>query len=574
MKKRYKNIISLLICLVMFLPTFATGCVSSTDEDEVKTDKTKTQLYVHIHDGGFGAEWFSELTKDFESKYANYQGKEGKVGVQIIPDATKNTLQTVSDVTGSINEVIFTEQFSDYIEYVNQGAFLDITDVVTKEVKGEKTETNPTGSILGRFTEEQKEFYCVNGKYYAIPHYEKYYGFTIDLDVFERAERNGALCLYLDDNGNFITDSINKELRSKGPDNIKGTYDDGLPATYDQFFKVLDKMVATNITPIIWSGNSKGYYTNYLTYLEANAIGFDDYKLYYSMNGMAHNIVDSITEGSDFESTVVNVKEQSIDESNAYLLYGSSGRYYASKFFEKIITNYNKYLYKDSFLNSDYHTDAQYNFINSKYDSTKKRIGMILEGIWWENEAENRFNDMENTYGEEASRQGRNFAFIPVPVPTKLKDGETHKNIIPSKGDTLAFINANIADDKVELAKAFLELFYTTEELNKFTAITGTSIGLKYDVSDETMNKLSPYSRSVITVKNNSDILYQYSQNRLYVNNVNTLLSINTWDAVINNSTVSDMMETMRYSNVTALEYFNGIKEKHNKTWWDTNIYK
>ncbi|MBR4420394.1 MAG: hypothetical protein IKT32_05885, partial [Clostridia bacterium] len=436
-----------------------------------------------------------------------------------------------------------------------------------------KTDYNPDGTILGRYTEEQEAFYNIDNKYYGIPHYASYSGFHYDVDLWEREY---PLCLYLDDNGKFVTDAKNVSLRSKGPDNIKGTHDDGLPATYDEFFKVFDRMVATQVTPIIWSGFSQGYYWNTLCNLQANADGFDNYYLNYSLSGKANNIVESVTLGSNFESTVLKVHEKDITDENAYLLFGSSGRYYASKFMEKIITNYNKYVYFDSFSPTHSHLDAQYDFIASKYDTTQKPIGMIIEGTWWENEVSARFEDMAVVYGEEASRKGRNFAFLPYPLPKKLADGETHQNILLNNGATHSFINSSIDESKVELAKDFLRFFYTEKELINFTLETNTSIGLKYELSDEQLKELSPYGRSLLLTVMNSKVLYQYSQNPVFLNNITNLQQSSTWQAEIETSlglvTKTDMMNAYRYDDTSAEDYFWGMVEKYDKEWWQNNI--
>ncbi len=575
MKKRdfskTKKLVALSLCALLAVPMTFVGC---GDSDEIEIDATKTQLYVRIHDGGFGTEWLTNVATRFEAAYANYQGVDGKVGVQIVPDANKNKVADISDITGSRNEIFMIEQFTKYVEYANAGAFLDITDVVTEQVDANKTDYNPNGTIVGRLTEEQEEYYNVNGKYYGIPHYGKYSGISYDVDVFERAH---PLCLYLDEEGKFVTDASDVSLRSKGPDNIKGTYDDGLPATYDEFFKVMDRMVATNITPFIWSGFSKGYYASTLSGLQANADGFDDYRLNYTFDGTAHNIVNSITPGSNFENTVVDVREEKITADNGYLMANSAGKYYAIKFLEKIVTNYNKYVYYDSFSPSHSHLDAQYDFIASKYDTTQKQIAMIIEGTWWENEISSRMDDMAVIYGEEASRYNRNFAFMPMPIPKALSEGQTRQNIVLSTGDTHTLINSNIDSSKIELAKAFVRFFYTEEELIDFTVTTNSMIGVKYEMPEDKVAQLSSYGRSLATVKENSKILYKYAPTAIFQNNVSALEELNGgWQAEVatslGNVTKVDVMDTFRYDNISAEDYFEGIVRKYGSTWWANNI--
>ena len=73
-----------------------------------------------------------------------------------------------------------------------------------------------------------------------------------DVDLFEEEG------YYFDDFGDTIRLKDGKNAtaakraefeaqKSKGPDNVKGTYDDGLPATYDQFIELCDIISAKNI---------------------------------------------------------------------------------------------------------------------------------------------------------------------------------------------------------------------------------------------------------------------------------------------------------------------------------------
>ena len=571
--KKFFKIKRSLVCILAIVMSISSSFVACKRKTGEEIDSTKTQLYVRIHDGGYGTSWFTNFATRFEEKYKDVVFEEGKKGVQIVPDANKNLIQSVSDITGSRNEVFFAEQLPEYIGLVNNGAFLDITDIVTESVESNKTDYNPNGTIVDRLTNEQKDYLCVNGKYYGIPHYASYFGFQYDVDVFER---EGNLCLYFGEDGNFVKDPTDVTIRSKGPDNIKGTYDDGLPATYDQFFKLLDRMVATNLIPIVWSGDSLGYYGFTLAQLYAQAEGADQYFLNFSLSGQAENIVESVVPGRNFESTQIKTKTVNINNSNGYQLYSQAGRYYATKFFEKIVKNYTKYLHPSSFTTGHSHLDAEFDFVSSKYDSGSKRVAMILEGTWWENEVSPRLTDMEVMHGVEASRKNRNFAFLPLPAPKALEDGEEHKNVLLQDCKTLGFINSGIADFKKPLAKAFLQAFYSETELIEFTVTTNTPIGINYEIPEAKLKEMSPYGRSLLTVVQNSEILATYSQHPYVLNRFSSFDISTTFQAEIQTQaglvTKDNLLYAFRYDNVSAEDFFNGMVSKYDLEWWNNNI--
>ena len=116
-----------------------------------------------------------------------------------------------------------------------------------------------------KLNQQQQDNLAVDGKYYALPHYETYMGVSYDVSLFE------SKLLYFSanpDNGNngFITSKTEK--RSMGPDGKTGvqngidySLDDGLPSTYEEFFKLCDYMVVRNVTPFVWPGSAAESYT-------------------------------------------------------------------------------------------------------------------------------------------------------------------------------------------------------------------------------------------------------------------------------------------------------------------------
>ncbi|MFR6640367.1 MAG: hypothetical protein ACLUSP_02670 [Christensenellales bacterium] len=56
-------------------------------------------------------------------------------------------------------------------------------------------------------------------------------------------------------------------------DGKPNTDDDGLPATYDEFFALCDKMKSEGVTPICWNGLAVEYLTDFAKSLAADYDG-------------------------------------------------------------------------------------------------------------------------------------------------------------------------------------------------------------------------------------------------------------------------------------------------------------
>ena len=116
-------------------------------------------------------------------------------------------------------------------EYIINGKFLDISSIVTSslsDVSGGKE----TGTIEGKLSESQQKAYkAYDGKYYCLPHYEAFSGLSIDVDLFTEYNlylSNQAVGESFDEYGCIVDEFC---MKSKGPDGVANTMDDGLPAT-------------------------------------------------------------------------------------------------------------------------------------------------------------------------------------------------------------------------------------------------------------------------------------------------------------------------------------------------------
>lgn len=530
-----KKIIIIVLACIFALSFAATGagCKRSVPGAEA-IDPHRTQIYVANFNGGTGEQWLKNVKSRFEADLADESFEQGKTGVQIMIQSDKENYRgknLIDKIEGATQEVYFTETVN-YYDFVTTGKFLEITDIVTEDLSEKYGES---GTILDKMTAHQREYFNAgteeNPEYYALPHYEVYSGLTYDVDLWESEnlyfkEGHPSVADYYGGSANieqYFVQSAN-DKRASGPDGKTGVIegvdysaDDGLPATYDEFFLLFDWMKNLGITPIIWNGAYASTYVQMLlSSLFVDYEGYDRTMLNFTFSGDADDIVTSI--GSDGK---VNVKTETIEPATGYLLSQQAGKYYALKFLEKLLSDASYYsnLYFSSFTGTMTHLEAQETYINSRFDNEAQPIGILLDGNWWENEATENgsFTRSEELYGEKAKKENRNFAWMPLPRATELDVGK--ETTMLDKNYTLAFINANVAEWKIPLLKRFLQYCYTDVSLQEFTETTGIARGLQYEMSDEAVEKMTSFSRSVWKKREQSEIVYPYSKNKIFMYN-------------------------------------------------------
>lgn len=552
------------VALTAILMMGVVGCSPSGFNGE-EIDETKTQLYVSNYAGGMGSTWLDEVKKRFEADYADYE-LNGKKGVQIIPDNHRNAGHaTVMTANSSIFEVFFNER-AFYYDMVAGNLTLDITDVVT--------ETNTDGkTIESKMTAEQRDFFgykkADGAHYYALPHYGPFNGMYYNRDVFRDYE------LYMEgdpDNGYralkdgryyVYTDGRNKDVLSAGPDDVHGTEDDGLPATYEQFYALLNEMVQVGVTPFTASGQYLGMYAGwYLESLMADYEGFDQMMLQVTFDGTAKNLVKSINNGVVEKQAPVE-----ITPANGYKVYETAGRYHALNFFEHLLADSNYYSEKIT-SGSHSHTVAQSDFLRSYYEkgSFDKPIAMFIEGGWWMNEVRD-YGTIKRLEDRGVSLNDINVAYMPWPKvdESELKGNETRTTLLSSI-NAVGFIKSSIDTSKIELAKAFLKYCYTDYELEQFSVNSDVMRALNYTISPEAYNKMSNVGKSYYDKykSDKTDIVYPYSSNPVYIAGA---AEIDPW-MTFETSSYSSCIRPFRLKEISAQAYFNGITSLHNAASW------
>lgn len=547
MKKRFFNSGVILVAFIMIFLVIATSCNGGGGN----FDPNKSHLFVWNMDGGIGREWLDRVIERFKEEYKNEEFEPGKKGVEVWVTAKKGNPS--STIASDKNEVFFGEKIN-YNDLIVQNRLLEITDIVKEKLPGEDK------SIEDKLSPEKiTALTALNGKHYVLPHYEIYPGLTYDVDLFEEES------LYFDIDGKFTNyfksydEDPEKSNLSPGPDGVKGTYDDGLPATYEQFFDLCNRMKMRSIAPFAFSGMYPGY-TNYLLVaLWSKYCGAKEFM--YNVTFDSGDDTTRVVTGFDSNGNPI-IESRKVSPQTGYLASWQAGKYYALWFMEQMVKNI-WYDLDTCDRGSVTHLDAQWNYIHSRFE--QKPIAMLVEGSYWYNEAQSAIISAERSYPKARDRK---LAWMPLPAVIDGTVDETNgvKNVVVDNLSSFAFINANIKDNpnKVRLAKTFLQYCYKEENLQDFMMTVGVPKGVDFELTSDQYDDLSYYQKSLYDIKRNSDVVFPFSNSNIFIQNTSNFLFDGN-SSIYKSSVGSTLYGNFFYAAakrspaISAREYFEGM---------------
>ena len=481
MMKRFKSVIAAALAAVTCMSVCACG--------GEKEDSTKTYLDVGVFDAGLGTVYFDEMKKDFEAYYANESFEDGKTGVALRP-TKKNTEFNPAQLLTSMKDyqpVLYLLNTGDYEAFTSAELFTDVSDVMTEKYLDENGEiAKDTGKTATQSIEDtmldgySDVFKKDDGKYYAVPFMYSAPGIIFDADLFDEQS------LYFKADGTVGANAADLAAQncSAGTDGKSGTYDDGLPATWEQFLMLLSAIRNKGLTPFTWAESPSTYQiSRVFNIIHANYEGYDDFMLNYSLSGTDNELGE-------------------INDSNYDKLLEQEGRKAAIKAFYDITKNAGNYSVKAAPAGGNTHTTAEREFIQSKRYGT--RIAMFVENSYWEQEARSVFDGEpqpeQNGYGK------RNFKYLTMPKFVGMEGVEDQTNeerVIPTTySESYMCISAKNTNKNAEVqtrvAKLFIKFVQQRAQLVKFTANTGCLRPYKYTITDEEKQTCTPYTRSIL----------------------------------------------------------------------------
>lgn len=567
-----KKILSMLLALTVLAGTWAmTGCDRGTETDR-QIDVTKTQINVGLYAGGYGREWLDNFIVDFEAKYADYVSPDGKKGIQVMVYTDKTYVGSLlaGTLPSSSIDVVFAEDC--YYDEM-RSVLLDITDMVTKPlnynfITGETEADTESTSIMQKMDDVHNNYFNVgtseNPQYYAIPYFETAPGIIYDVTLFQDE------LLYFSANpkvnGGFIT-SLDDTF-SNGPDGLPNTSDDGLPATYEEFYKLCDRMIDKSIVPLTWPGKHLDYITTFLSGLWADYEGAKQMQLNFDpAAGTPQSLIDVASDGT----ISAYAGDTALTDANAYLTWAKqAGKYYALSFLEQIVTKKhngkNYYNSNKSFSNSFSQNDAQNAFVTGRHISGNEVVGMLIDMSNWYTEAEDTIAQTKKNAPATASDDKLNWAYMPLPKANADKAGGF--TLIESF-DSMAFINKNTDEKKIPLAKEFLKHLQTNRSLIQWTQWTNTYRPFTYDFDTEsqTFKQLPKWTQNLYYTHRDVQWLVPGSKNVTYLKRASNLkLKSGAWGSIVKGNAYNVPVSALR-NGVSAIEYFTGMTEYFERTW-------
>ena len=572
MKKTKLASVSLAILLSLCAVGSLAGCGDGggNNPGNEKLDTKKTQLYVRNYQGGFGNKWLYNGKAKLEALYEGVEVEPGKEGVQVLITDVKETPQ-ISNIQNDVYEVYFVEKVN-YLYLQNQNVVEDITDIVK--------ETNPYDgkTIESKLTERQKDFYGIGegeqARYYALPHYMASMGIVYDIDLFE--ERGyyfkAGYENETDVNNMFVIDPDDK--KSNGPDGKTGvdpetgydySADDGLPATYEDFWNLCQYIKDEGNTPLNWGGTnaSQFYVTALMFQLMANYQGAEEFMRNFTFDGDMDVVKldgngNVVLGGGRPETEKVTLIPENNDGCETFR---SEAYYYALQFIKKLMDSVGKYSLEKNINNASYDAfAAQRDYIASRAYNGKGRQAMLIEGSWWDSEATSYFASAG--YDKADCRYGW------LPLPAADKTGEHNHNTMVNTINSLCFVKKGLNDVKKRLAFDFVQLMNSDESLIDFTVQTNAFKDFKYD-PQEKVSSLSPFGRQLYKAWNSYDLIYPHDNNAQYYNTIYTTDSARRY--AISSSDQFAPIKFLSDKNMTVESYLAKTYSyvKSNNTLWN-----
>ena len=542
----------LTMCTALF---FGAGC----NNDNAGIDTSKSQLRVYSFTGGVGREFLDDVIERFQNDYADYEFEpgSGKKGIQILPQAVKSS--EINTLSSSSNHVLFSEA-TNYSTLISSSYVVDITDIVKKplnEVLGNDV-CAETSSIESKLYPESVDYLThSNDKYYGLPHYSYYSSIIYNKKLLDDNK------LYFKDNPGQI-ESIDdyfifsdSDVKSCGPDGDMDTFDDGLPATWDEFWILCDYMREI-ITPFTFSSANSGEYLEYLcnaAYL--NLAGKDQARLNYTYDSKG----ESITIIERFDGNTPITKEEVVTSENyAQVINRQLAKYQAIEIAKEVVTTAG-YRSDDSKTSANM-LKVQQNYIESRHREGKP-IAFLVEGSYWYNEADNAgyFDDAKEAYEDFEEKN----EFLPMPLPRTYKGtsadvkGKITKHVVNDQPDAYGVINARYANDEnlMNMAKMFLAYCYTQESLEQFTILSRCPKNLNYEIDG---SKLTGYAKANWEFYKSADLVNPYSSSDIYLNKQRTF-SMHLSNEFWRGKTYTSVYGSMRDGR-SAKTYFEDIMAK------------
>lgn len=497
-----------------------------------KIDKNKKQIYVSVFDGGYGHAWLDSAAADF-NKLAEFQ----KYEVIINPSKTEEGYIYESFQSGTpMADVFFTSNLYNIKEMIANNYVLDLSDVYEKDVDGNGKTIEQKMKNPELYKEAFSDSLSKKEGVYMLPNGDSFIHFIYDHQnfvdngwLFTATTSDEAMLseqgFQFTKSGNaYYFDSCNHStnynegdrILSAGKDGKFGTYDDGQPVDIEQWETMLSKIKGSGNKAFLWSSRFSDCTMPVSTSIVAQYEGVDNFDLLYSYNGTYHN--------SNASADSPLPDGQQINENNAYLLWNMDGFYESFDFMKKYMCG-TGYYHSSCVGISASQTDAQNEFLMGYDMPEERKVAMLVDGIWWENEARPTFESISVTspsrgYGK------RDYRVMLTPnLPGQIGVRDDNGGSVLCMSDTGAVFAYNSKDaEKNEVAKEFIAFSCKDEYLRQFVTTVGASRPFNITLTDEDLASMTPFARNVWEIMNDKENIEFVRPNvSALLNNINCI---------------------------------------------------
>ena len=521
--KKLKNVLACMLAATTMCGAVACGGGNNGN---------KTELKVIIYEGGYGYEWVYDSIRRFEAKYAEETFEEGKTGVHIEVEHTKDT--NVNTMNSSAYDIYFTNGAVPR-DFSQKGWLVDINDIVTEKID---ERDGSRISIEDKIDENYRTVLKNRGDshYYGLPYADFYSGLTLDKEAFDArkwyfAAPEETSKTQFDSpygTGYFITTDTAK--KSCGLDGVYGTLDDGLPTSVTELLILCARIKQGGYVPFAFPGGHKNYGNLLFTGLWSSLAGYEEIRAGFDYSGEVEVVTgfsdEPLFKGIDYIKKPIT-KKVGISEAEGYYSTQTAARYYAYAFMQ--ICEEEGFFANISRDDNVSHTATMGRFLTNGLTDQEK-IAMLVEGSYWYNEASDN-GEVKKYQVLKQKQTGEKDAQKDVrwmPLPSSLDktaevnaDGVKNKYTLTQSGNSFAVINArtkNKGEGVVNAAKKFLQFTYTDEELSHRTGRHGVfCTGVTHPVSAEDSAKLNVFQNSVIEVAQNAKLILPTAQNDTFM---------------------------------------------------------
>ena len=540
----------------------------------------KTRISIYNFSGGVGSKWLDDAIAEFTLANENKSFEEGKQGVYITYWGNTDSGGALGNIKTSGDALYFTEKGNTPFALANANNLYKLNDILDS-----KADPSETRTIKQKIDSEYlSTLQGSDGNYYALPHYEWYPGLTYDVTAFDNggmnpyyfaapeeeniieyeAKKQVGLKEYNFGVGRFVADDT--ATKSCGNDGLYGTEDDGLPSSVQEFLILCSYLDSNGLAPLAVAGNHRDYSAYLIQGFLSSLLGAAGVQDFYDFDGtinvLERNSSGAIVynEGEELfckGSGIGSPKFKSVQvtEKTGYLTRETYERYYLAGLMQILVDC--EFFTEKSVNSSATNFQTQDGFIMSR---NKYAAGMLIEGNYWYNEAANQ-GYFENY--KKQNRQERNIGWMSL--PTKLegsveedKTGVGYKSSLIDTGYSYCFVNKAAMEKNSEGYRTavleFLKFLYSDSQLEHFSAVTGTAkAAFDYNVlNDEALENLSPFQKSVLTLKVNNGVAYATAKNETFKHKQLEFqfgIEAPIWSAKINNVTYKDYISAFKDPN-------------------------